>query len=76
MKIEKILMLFGYQPFLGVVGYSILSRLKGRFGYYNDVDRYATLHGLKRIKRKYLYESNNQLRGRILKSLRSIAGDG
>lgn len=67
---HKFFMLFGYEGYLDQVGYSTLSRAKGRLGIYNDVDHFANLYGIKRIKEKYFYESNTTLKDRIIKEIR------
>ena len=63
-------MLFGYTSGLGVMGFSIRSRIRGRLGKENVVDKHAELYALKRIKFKYFYESNTILKARILKFMR------
>lgn len=67
---DNVLMLLGIRK--GLAGYTIWSRIKGRLGYRTAVDSFADMYGLVRVKGKYIYESNNSLKERIIESIRRI----
>ena len=70
---SKCFMLFGCKSYPGCAGYSIVSRVKGRLGYFNAID-YMAMHW--QIPRKKVwwifYESNGAFRKRVVEEIRNI----
>jgi len=64
--------LFGYQTKIPMIGCSLLSMLKGRFGFRTVLDIYIFGHfDMAREKRWWIfYESNGDYRARALKNMK------